>query len=54
MGRAFRKRFRNCSPEKSKYFKPFSGRLASYLDKWLGLVNVKKTYEAECEGIVMR
>ena len=51
---AFRKRFRNCSPKKSKIFKQFSGRLASYLDKWLGLVKVKKTYEVVCEGIVMR
>ena len=40
--RSFRKKFRNCRPEKAKTFKQFSSRLASYLDKWLGLDKVEK------------
>ena len=35
--RSFRKKFRDCRPEKAESFKQFSGRLTSYLDKWLGL-----------------
>ena len=44
--RSFRKKFRDCRPEKAETFRQFSGRLASYLDKWLGLAKVEKTYEA--------
>ena len=44
--RSFRKKFRDCKPEKAETFRQFSGRLASYLDKWLGLAKVEKTYEA--------
>ena len=40
--RSFRKQFRDCRPEKAEIFKQFSGRLASYLDKWLGLARVEK------------
>ena len=40
--RSFRKKFRDCRPEKAKTFRQFSGRLASYLDKWLGLAKVEK------------
>ena len=47
--RSFRKKFRDCRPEKAETFKQFSGRLASYLDKWLGLAEVEKTYEAVCD-----
>ena len=47
--RSFRKKFRDCRPEKAETFRQFSGRLASYLDKWLGLVKVEKTYEAVCD-----
>ena len=47
--RSFRKKFRDCRPEKAETFRQFSGRLASYLDKWLGLAKVKKTYEAVCD-----
>ena len=47
--RSFRKKFRDCRPEKAKTFRQFSGRLASYLDKWLGLAKVEKTYEAVCD-----
>ena len=46
---SFRKKFRDCRPEKAKTFRQFSGRLASYLDKWLGLAKVEKTYEAVCD-----
>ena len=47
--RYFRKKFRDCRPEKAETFRQFSGRLASYLDKWLGLAKVEKTYEAVCD-----
>ena len=47
--RSFRKKFRDCRPEKAETFRQFSGRLASYLDKWLGLAKVEKTYEALCD-----
>ena len=46
--RSFRKKFRDCRPEKCETFRQFSCRLASYLDKWLGLAKVEKTYEAVC------
>ena len=47
--RSFRKKFRDCRPEKAETFRQFSGRLASYLEKWLGLAKVEKTYEAVCD-----
>ena len=47
--RSFRKKFRDCRPEKAETFRQFSGRLASYLDKWLGLAKVEKAYEAICD-----
>ena len=47
--RSFRKKFRDCKPKKAETFRQFIGRLASYLDKWLGLAKVKKTYEAVCD-----
>ena len=47
--RSIRKKFRDCRPEKAETFRQFSGRLASYLDKWLGLAKVEKTYEAVCD-----
>ena len=47
--RSFRKKFRDCRPEKAETFRQFSSRLASYLDKWLGLAKVEKTYEAVCD-----
>ena len=43
--RSFRKKFRDCRPKKAETFKHCSGRLASYLDKWLGLAKIEKTYE---------
>ena len=47
--RSFRKKFRDCRPEKAETFRQLSGRLASYLDKWLGLAKVEKTYESVCD-----
>ena len=47
--RSFRKKFRDCRPEKAETFRQFSGRLGSYLDKWLGLTKVEKTYEDVCD-----
>ena len=47
--RSFHKKFRDCRPEKAETFRQFSGRLASYLDKWLGLAKVEMTYEAVCD-----
>ena len=47
--RSFRRKFRDYRPEKAETFRQFSGRLASYLDKWLGLAKVEKTYEAVCD-----
>ena len=47
--RSFRKKFRDCRSEKAETFRQFSGRLASYLDKWLGLAKGEKTYEAVCD-----
>ena len=47
--RSFRKKLRDCRPEKAETFRQFSGRLACYLDKWLGLAKVEKTYEAVCD-----
>ena len=47
--RSFRKKFRDCRPEKAETYRQFSCRLASYLDKWLGLAKVEKTYEAVCD-----
>ena len=47
--RSFRKKFRDCRPEKAETFRQFSGRLGSYPDKWLGLAKVEKTYEAFCD-----
>ena len=51
--RSFRKKFRDCRPEKAETFRQFSGRLASYLDKWLGLAKVEKTYEAVCDFLAL-
>ena len=47
--RSFRKKFRDCRPKKAEIFRQFSGRLASYLDRWLGLAKVEKTYDAVCD-----
>ena len=47
--RSFRKKFRDCRPQEAEILRQFSGRLASYLDKWLGLAKVEKTSEAVCD-----
>ena len=47
--RSFRKTFKDHRPKKAETFRQFSGRLASYLDKWLGLDKFEKTYEAVCD-----
>ena len=47
--RSFCKKFRDCRPEKAETYRHFSGRLASYLAKWLGLAKVEKTYEVVCD-----
>ena len=47
--RSFHKKFRDCRPGKAETFRQFSGRLASYLEKWLGLAKVEKTYDAVCD-----
>ena len=47
--RTFRKKFRDCRPKKAETFRQFSGRLASYLNKWFGLAKVEKTYQAVCD-----
>ena len=47
--RPFWKKVKDCRPKKAETFRQLSGRLASYLDKWLGLAKVEKTYEAVCD-----
>ena len=47
--RSFRKKFRNCRPKKAETFRQFSCRLASYLDRWLALAKVEKTYKVVCD-----
>ena len=51
--RSFRKKFRDCRPEKAENLGNLEGRLASYLDKWLGLAKVKKHYEAVCDFLAL-
>ena len=41
----FRQRLRKCRPEVGETFSQFSVRLGSYLDRWLELSKVNKTYE---------
>ena len=47
--RSFRKKFRDCRPEKAETFRQFSSRMASYLEKWLAMAKVEKTFEAVCD-----
>ena len=47
--RGFRKKFRYSRPEKSETFMQFSSRLNSYLNKWLAMAKVEKSYEAVCD-----
>ena len=47
--RGFRKKFRYSRPERSETFIQFSSRLCSYLDKWLTMAKVEKSFEAVCD-----
>ena len=47
--RGFRKKFRYSRPEKSETFMQFSSRLNSYLNKWLAMAKVEKSYETVCD-----
>ena len=47
--RQFKRKFRECRPEKSETFRQFSSRMASYLEKWLAMAKVEKTFEAVCD-----
>ena len=47
--RGFRKKFRYGRPERSETFIQFSSRLRSYLEKWLNMTKVEKTFEAMCD-----
>ena len=43
--RGFRKKFRYSRPERSETFIQFSSRLCSYLNKWLTIAKVEKSFE---------
>ena len=47
--RQFKRKFRESRPEKSETFRQFSCRMASYLEKWLAMAKVEKTFEAVCD-----
>ena len=47
--RGFRKKFRYERPEKSETFIQLSNRLRSYLNKWLKMAKIEKSYEAVCD-----
>ena len=47
--RGFRKKFRYCRPESSETFIQFSSRLYSYLNEWLTMAKVEKSFEAVCD-----
>ena len=47
--RGFRKKFRYSRPERSETFIQFSSRLCSYLNKWLTVAKVEKSFEAVCD-----
>ena len=42
--RQFKRKFRESRPEKSEACRQFSGRLASYLKKWLAMTKVEKNF----------
>ena len=46
--RGFRKKFRCSRPESSETFIQFRSRLCSYLNKWLTMAKVEKSFEAVC------
>ena len=47
--RQFKRKFRESRPEKLETFRQFSSRMASYLEKWLAMAKVEKTFEAVCD-----
>ena len=47
--RQFKRKFRESRPEKSETFRQFSSRMASYLERWLAMAKVEKTFEAVCD-----
>ena len=47
--RGFSKKFRYSRPERSETFIQFSSRLCSYLNKWLTMAKVEKSFEAMCD-----
>ena len=47
--RGLRKKFRYSRPEGSEIFIQFSSRLCSYLNKWLTMAKVEKSFEAVCD-----
>ena len=49
MERGFRKKFRNSRPERLNIFIQYSSRLCSYLNKWLTMEKIEKSFEAVCD-----
>ena len=47
--RGLRKKFRYNRPERLETFLQFSSRLCSYLNKWLTMAKVEKSFEAVCD-----
>ena len=47
--RQFKRKFRESRPEKFETFRQFSSRMASYLERWLAMAKVEKTFEAVCD-----
>ena len=47
--RGFRKKFRYSRPERSETFIQFSSSLCGYLNKWLTMAKVEKSFEAVCD-----
>ena len=47
--RGYRTKFRVDMPEKSETFIQYGSRLRSYLNKWLSMAKVEKSYEALCD-----
>ena len=47
--RGFRQKFRYIRPVRSETFIQFSSCLCIYLNKWLTMVKVEKSFEAVCD-----
>ena len=47
--RGFRKKFHYSRPESSETFIQYTSRLCSYLNKWLTMAKVEKSFEAVCD-----